>query len=217
MSKVFVTNLIETNNILKEALAEQQRTIATNEIDVSTPSGIVVYADSSPIPTLDTARGGWLWRKVQNGSEKLNYYCYNNQSNNPMILEQLLNFWSVVNIDNIIGTNTCPFLALHTMPTGVNDAGLFYHSRITWGIDLATNHLYNGEKIMIYRGLKPTIYPNLRKINLTKITIEGEALNDEVINLLSIHTDSSAPISTQLTVSNIGWSNSHVKMNLLLK
>ena len=204
-----------SNIILLDILKTLEGTNASNIVDINTYNGTLVYSDTNPTPTKDTVRGGWNFSKLITGTDKFNYYMYGNQINNPIQINELHNFWVVVNIDNITTSNTVPFLNLYTMPTEAPPA--WYGSVISYSIDFNKHDLFNGEKVLLYSGTIPPLFDKLRKIPLTnKNIMAGDPQPTDIINLLSVHSHSVAPINTSYTVHNMGWSTKDVKYNLKL-
>jgi hypothetical protein len=107
-------------------------------------------------------------------------------------------------------------LVLYTVPTGVGDAAAWYKSKIAYAIDISAQKLFSGERILIYSGNEPDIYPKLRKIHCSQIIKTGHGLNTETLNLLTVQSDSGAPDSNKITVHNCGWGAGEIKMNLQL-
>ena len=182
---------------------------------VALSEGAAVYADSMPSPVSSLGFPGWKHTKGS-GVEKFNYYFYGNNTNNPYLLKELDNFWAVVTCHTITTTGSLPFLVLYTLPNGINDAEAWYKSKIAYAIAPNAQKLFNGEKILIYSGTKPDIYPKLRKVHCSQEVKTGNCLDTETLNLLTVHSDSSAPDANSITVHNCGWAASEIKMNLQL-
>ena len=182
---------------------------------VALAEGSAVYAGTLPTPSASLGFPGWKHTKGS-GVEKFNYYFYGNNSNNPYLLKELDNFWAVVTCHTITTTGSLPFLVLYTVPTGVGDAEAWYKSKIAYVIDITAQKLFSGERILIYSGDEPNIYPKLRKIHCSQEVKTGNCLDTETLNLLTVHSDSSAPDSNSITVHNCGWKASEIKMNLQL-
>ena len=186
-------------------------------IDSKVPlaEGSAVYADSMPIPSASSGFLGWKHAKTS-GVEKFNYYFYGNNANNPFLLKEIDNFWAVVTCHSISTSASLPFLVLYTVPNGINDAAAWYKSKIAYAIDITAQKLFSGERILIYSGVEPDIYPDLRKVHCSQIIKTGHGLNTETLNLLTVQSDSGAPDANSITVHNCGWKASEIKMNLQL-
>lgn len=169
--------------------------------------GIAVYADSSPSPILDLdQRKGWLFHKLLENTDKFNYYIYSNTASNKLFeLKDLKSLYMVCNIDTYTNTASVPFIIIYTVPTGVNDAGLWYHSRITYHLDLNTEQVLAGEPVNLFIDEKPHLRNNNRYIKLKNKIISGDGLENEPILTIALHCDSSSPINTKILVSDAGY------------
>jgi hypothetical protein len=182
-----------------------QKTNSINNGTVKlTGSGASVYADSSPIPTADiNDRDGWLFTKTS-GAEKFNYYFYG-QGNNAITLSHLNNVFFTGSIDNYISGASAPFVVIYTKPTGIGDAGAWYHSKVAYALH-NTEDIQIGE-MCLFRCIGevediPITYRQVRL--LTKITT-GTALGNEEILTISIQSDSGSADTTQILISNVGF------------
>ena len=185
-------------------LANQNRNVDNGSVSLASPSGVAVYADTLPVPIEDTVgnRRGWLWTKAA-GVEKLNYYFYA-EGSMPVTLAHLRGLTARVSIDNYQGTTSNPFFTIYTKPTGVGDAGAWYHSRITHHIP-STTPIMIGEEVQLYTADKPLNHDSInRLIHCNQTTTAGDALPSEEILTVAIHTESTAPAATQILVSQVG-------------
>tara|TARA_R110002126_G_scaffold163306_3_gene311238 strand:+ start:227 stop:910 length:684 start_codon:yes stop_codon:yes gene_type:complete len=182
----------------------------TNYLKLSESAAI--YADSLPVPTADpNGRPGWLYKKVAANTDKINYYYYA-QGSHPITLGELSVLNCTVTVDAWTSVNSVPFMVIYTKPTGVGDAGAWYHSKRSYGMDASTKIML-GESINLYAvnvtdGTGTTLpgFSNNQKryINLSVKTDTGDALDSEEILTISIHTDSASPLGTQILVENVG-------------
>ena len=219
----FTQRRINHYNLLNSAPIH--RSINATKPDVDNPihnkllleTSAPVYADTSPTPSRDPARGGWKYTKDIAGASKFNYYFYENQTANPMKLNELLGVYMIGTIHTFIDTLTVPFFVIYTLPTGVGDSAAWYKSRIAYRINLDGKKLYSGEKILLYTGVKPDYITKLRSFKLDVLITTGTADPEETVNLLSLHCASEVGVNHSVTVQNVGWSNSDVGFNLELK
>ena len=169
-----------------------------------TGSGPSVYADSSPPPVEDlNDREGWLFTKTS-GAEKFNYYIYG-EGNQALTLSMLKNVFFTGSIDNYISGTSNPFIVVYTKPTGIGDAGAWYHSKVAYVIDNFQN-IQIGE-ICLFRCLEE-IEKNpytFREIPLLGVVKTGDALPSEEILTISIQSDSSAADTTQILIEDVGF------------
>jgi len=180
-------------------------------------SGPSVYADSMPPPIDDPdGRAGWLFEK-SSGAEKFNYYCYS-QGSKAITLGHLRSVHFSGAVDNYVSNASVPFFVVYTKPTGVGDAGLWYHSKVAYAISNVAD-IQLGELCYFYGGEKPTdITSSYRHIFLNNIIIEGDALPAEEILYMSVHSDSGAADTTKILISDMGFetNNGNIKRNIKL-
>jgi len=183
-------------------------------------AGPTVYADTLPLPTADTNdRAGWLFTKT-GGTEKFNYYIYG-EGSHPITLSHLNNVFFTGSIDNYVNGTSNPFVVIYTKPTGIGDAGAWYHSSIAYVID-SSQDIQLGE-LCLFSCIgtienNPFTYRNIKMLSVVKT---GDALPSEEILTISIHSDSSAPDTTQILIKNVGFQarrGSHqIKRNIKLE
>ena len=108
-------------------------------------------------------------------------------------LSQITSQFAILTLDNISPANVLPHFTFYTLPTGQNDAGSWYHSRVVYIVD-STPILGVGEKLILYWGTEPTIRTDLRRVLCIKDNVFsfGEQGDNEVILTISIQSDSSA-------------------------
>jgi len=184
-----------------------------------TGSGPLVYADTSPAPTADTNdRDGWLFTK-SSGTEKFNYYFYG-EGNLPITLSHLDNVFFTGAIDNYVSGLSNPFVVIYTKPTGVGDAGVWFHSSVAYTID-NTQDIQTGE-LCLFRciGEVEDVPITYREIKLLNKVVTGEALPTEEILTISVHSDSTAPNTTQILIQDVGFQarrgNQKIRRNIKL-
>ena len=172
-----------------------------------TGSGSAVYADSLPIPTADPSTG----------AEKFNYYMYS-QGSLPITLGHLNSVFFTGSIDNYVSGASVPFVVIYTKPTGIGDAGLWYHSKVAYTIH-NTVDIQLGELCYFYGGVKPShITSSYRQILLNNKIVEGDALDAEEILYISFHSDSSAADTTRILIADMGFEThlGKIKRNIKL-
>jgi len=204
---------IHTNHIADGTLVKKN-----NDKVKLTGSGSTVYADTSPIPTLDTNdRSGWLWSKTAADASKFNYYMYGSTgSSHPWTLFDVSSVHMKVSIDTWASNNSAPFFVIYTVPTGVGDAGAWYHSKVAYTIDTTQQSIITGEPITMFCLEPPTGPDPNRKVPLTNVVTTGTADPTENVLAISIHSDSGAGIGTQILVTEMGYKINSLKRNILL-
>ena len=102
-----------------------------DKVKISSVGGIAVQGDSSPLPTVDgDDREGWLFTKSADDDSKFNYYIYGSTgSSHPWTLTDLKSVHMCCSIDSWANRASVPIINVYSKPTGINDAGAFYHSR----------------------------------------------------------------------------------------
>tara|TARA_R110000765_G_scaffold179408_1_gene285235 strand:+ start:396 stop:1064 length:669 start_codon:yes stop_codon:yes gene_type:complete len=175
----------------------------TNRVKIGTASGLsVAGGEQAPIADPD-GREGWLFTKALADTAKFNYYFYG-QGSHAIILEDITSLVADVHIDNYQTGGSLPFFTIYTKPTGVGDAGVWFHSKMVYTID-PNQHIILGEAIRLYTGSKP--YPSinkLRAVSCNTTIVEGEALVSEEVLTIAIHSDSASPALTSILVSKVG-------------
>jgi hypothetical protein len=190
---------------LNNELAEQHTHYYNGKVKIGTASGAaVVGGEQTPIIDPDE-RDGWLFKKALAGTAKFNYYFYG-QGNKAVTLGELKSVFANVSIDNYQDVSSLPFFNIYTKATGVGDAGVWYHSKITYLIDV-TETIMLGEDIELWSINKQTKHhKNKRMVSANTKLVEGDALAGEEIYTITIHSDSSSPALTQILVNNVGYS-----------
>ena len=186
-------------------------TIANNEIhkkptggaSISSAGGIAVYADSSPIPSLDNDnRDGWLFEKTVADASKFNYYFYG-KGNKSLKLGDLKSISAIVTIDKYAASNDLPFFNVYTTMDAGPNAGAWYKSRVTY-TPTADETIMLGESIEIYSGLKPTSHTGKRQVEFNTVSTVGTGADDEEIYTIAMGSDSAAPIGLKILCEQLG-------------
>ena len=173
-----------------------------NNILLTSSSGVGVYAGSLPVPTADiNNRPGWLFKKTA-GVEKFNYYYYS-QGSHPVLLGDIKSLCSNVVIDTWTNIQNAPFFVVYTKPTGVGDAGDWYNSTRAYVLE-ASKKILLGEPINIYAISEPVYTYNCdRNVKLGAIVNTGTLLDSEEILTITLHSDSSSAVNTQILVKSL--------------
>ncbi len=192
---------------------ETQSQNPSANILLTSSSGVGVYADTQPTPTVDgNNRAGWLYKKTIANADKFNYYFYT-QGSHPVLLGDLHSLVANVSIGAWASNASVPFFVIYTKPTGVGDAGAWYHSKCAYAVDSSKNILL-GEPVNLYCINQPSCSHNgNRDIELTKIVNTGECLPSEEILTIALHSDSAAPINTEVLVANLGYELNNKNQN----
>ena len=164
----------------------------------------IAGGETEPIADPDNV-DGWLFSKAMAGSAKFNYFFYGGAGTTEVLtLADMRSYWSVVRIDNYQAVNSLPFIVIYTKPTGIGDAGPWYHSKIRGHFNPDTHHIALGEQVQMYLGNEPSVDYGYRKIKCDRV-LEGDGYANEVILYMTIHSDSDAPVGTQIFASDFGY------------
>ncbi len=185
--------------------------VSNAEVKRSSTEGTMVIAGTLPVPTADTnGRDGWLYKKTS-GAEKFNYYLWS-QGSKALRLKDLRSVYMVASVDTYTDVTSVPFVVIYTKPTGVGDFDTWYHSRIAYTIHDQSTNIMLGEKVQFYtHQVLPTDNYGFRQISLPIEIKDGDALADEEILYITLHSDSSAPNNTTILVSDFGLETNHTE------
>jgi len=182
------SNSVDTNNGFAQVL-------------LNSAGGTAVKADTTCVVQEDPEnREGWnLTNSV--GGTKFNLYYFDGTQEIITLGEVLsVYFKAFINVNS--GIDSIPFIHIYTKPTGVGDAGPFYHSKI--------DYLYNndntigiGEECVFYGEAEPKTAFSNRKIQLNDKTVNGDGADSEEVLFLVVSSNSGATINTLNTTINI--------------
>ena len=176
----------------------------TNQIKIGTAAATAVIGGEQSGIADENERPGWLFRKVAAGTDKINWYFYGT-GNKQLPLSSLRNISATISIDNYQSTKSIPFINVYTIPTGIGDAGPWYHSKITYSIQPGQTIIL-GEAINIFTHNPPTQNNSLRSIPFNTRSVLGDGAPDEPILTIAFNTDSASPALTQILVEELGFS-----------
>jgi hypothetical protein len=155
------------------------------------PGGTAVLADSTILPIADPdKREGWLFENTVPGS-KYNLYFFGG-AQEILTLGSIASLWVKMYIDAKPDNSVMPFLIIYTKPTGVGDAGAFYHSKITYSYVEGTIGI--GEEMVLFAIDEPSRGFSNRKLQLANKIVLGDGLDDEEVLYMTVHSDTSATI-----------------------
>ena len=170
---------------------------------LDSPEGISAYADTIPVPTIDTyKRKGWYYTNT-NAGNKYNYYFYSN-GNTTQTLADITGAWCVCENDSTTTTSSIvnPIISIYT----VGNLNLWYQSSRAYAGNV---NMVAGMKYLCYWGVEPSVYPELPRIQLTLARSNGTQLPTETILTMSVGSDSGASAGiVKNLMSHVGWRNS---------
>ena len=182
-----IITLRATNDAELKTSQFEDKTHINSQVLLTSPTGIAVYAGTTPAPTNDPdLRKGWLFTKTAAGTNKFNYYFYG-EGSSPMTLGNLTNINAIVSVDNYQDFTSLPFFVVYTKPTGVGDAGAFFHSSKAFTINLPF-HIDLSEKFNMWAISEHTYYNNHRSIKCNAPVVVGTAADSEEILFITIHS-----------------------------
>ena len=189
---------------LHRIVLNTQDYLPTTQVLLTSPTAALVYSDSSPAPVVDpNQRSGWLFNKSAAGTDKFNYYFYT-QGSEAKTLGHLHSLSAKISIDSWDSLSSAPHFIIYTKPTGVGDAGAWYHSKVVYALS-ADGDICLGENIQIFAINESRIHSGIREVELkTKITT-GTAHQSEEILTIALGSDSGSAINTQILVSELGF------------
>lgn len=204
---------MDSSHNLKTVDNQVNKRYYTGKILRTSSDGIATYADTLPVPSVDpNQRSGWFYHKIAGNTDKLNYYFYS-EGNVPFLLSDLTNIKGIVSVDS---ASAIPFFNVYTKPTGVGDAGAWYHSKRSYTLS-AGERVIIGERIQMYSLNKGSNLKGHRQVEFNTVINEGDCLATEEILTISIHTDSGSPIDSKVLVKSLGYETTQdIEINLEL-
>jgi hypothetical protein len=153
-----------------------------SQVLLGAPGGTAVLADSTILPIADPdKREGWLFEN--------NLYFFGG-TQEILTLGNVASLWVKMYIDAKPDNSVMPFLQIYTKPTGVGDAGAFYHSRITYKFVEGTVGI--GEEMVFYAINIPSRGFSNRKLQLANKIVLGDGLDAEEVLYMVVASDTTA-------------------------
>lgn len=177
------------------------------KIDLSTAEGAAVYGSTTPPPLNNTTLGGWLFTTTST-SDKFTYLFKGHELTAPLLLRNLRYFFVILTCESVQNTLDVPYLRLRTAPTGSGDASPEYHSQIDYSLNPTKYKFFNTEKCVLWAGNQsqvPDIFPNLRKIRLDDVLVDGDGNGGELLTNLYVKSLDGVAAGKLTTVHNLGW------------
>lgn len=171
---------------------------------IGSASSIVIAGDETqPVADLN-GREGWLFIKDVEGTAKFNYYLYSDGTH-PITLKEIHHIYANISMDSNVSSISKPWISVYTKPTGSGDASIWYHSKISYHIPQLFNAQL-GEMITIHthRATTDENY-GYRKCWLSDVVTVGDALPNEEIFYIVIHSSTDSAVNTQILVSEYGF------------
>jgi hypothetical protein len=192
------------NDHLSFLVDELKNTVSTSgksgqhnlNISLGSSLGTLTLADSTGDVTFDIANDGWAWGNGEAG-QKLNLYFYTGTIDDKTLADiEEINF-TMVNY-----SVEKPFIVIYTKPTGNNDHGAFYHSRVYYK---PSDDFVVGKTHYEYGNSHLNLSNNPTK-PITKWFSEGDALQTEQILYITLQTSSGENVGNYaFTIDHFGY------------
>ena len=171
------------------------------QVLLTSAGGTAVKADTTCVVQEDTEfREGWNLTNSVAGT-KFNLYYFDGTQEIITLGEVLsVYFKAFINVNS--GIDSIPFIHIYTKPTGVGDAGAFYHSKIDYVYN-NDNTIGIGEECVFYGESEPKTAFSNRKIQLNDKTVNGDGADSEEVLFLVVSSNSAATINTLNTTINV--------------
>ena len=167
----------------------------------TSPGGLAIAADSTPVLEDENGRPGWSFRKTAESAAaaKFNYYYYDGTHQTTKV-KNMDSMYFVACVDQWTGqVNEVPYIVLYTPMTGSGDSGAWFHSKHAYVIDV-NQVVQAGERCLFYTGAEPKHdFDGARKIRLHHRIDTGTFNPEDSVYLVSLHTDSGAPVVSVIT------------------
>ena len=187
------------------------------QVLLDTSGAAAVLADSTITPVQDPERrNGWCFTNSVAGT-KYNLYYFNG-AEELITLGDVSSVYTKMFIDQKPDNSVMPFMQIYTKPTGVGDAGPFYHSRITYEYDASDGVVGIGESMVFYAINEPKKAWSERKLEFTSKLVLGDGLPDEEVLYMVVGSNTAATTGgVRHCISLLGFnSGSGIQRNLNL-
>ena len=161
------------------------------QVLLDTSGATAVLADSTITPVQDPERRpGWCFTNTSAGT-KYNLYYFNG-AEELITLGDVSSVYTKMFIDQKPDNSVMPFFQIYTKPTGVGDAGPFYHSRITYEYDASDGVVGIGESMIFYAINEPKKAWSERKLQFTSKSVLGDGLPAEEVLYMVVGSSTGA-------------------------
>jgi hypothetical protein len=203
------------------------QTVLQQLIDGSFDGGVTTLLSSNlaiaggqtagvPDPLGNTS--GWYFKNSADLTDKINWYYAANS--NPAVNMTLGNFTAQYAVVEVRASGS-PYFVIYTKPTGTNDAGGWYKSRIVYApaspyMDLTA---YVGQTVFLHWGVDTGDFPTLPRVECTLDSFSSNGLQDAGEEILFANISTSTGYAAghyEFVVSDLGYelNNSDVQFTL---
>ena len=202
------TNQQISQNLFKAEFDKKGNT----QVYLNSASGTAIKADSTCTIQEDIDyKNGWYIINDTAGT-KFNIYV-GNGAEEKFTLADINSVYFKAHLNRYTGVASVPFMQIYTKPTGVNDAGAFFHSRINYVFN--QNEIIGiGEEIVFFGGQAPSKKFSQRSIELTDAQILGENNTTEEILFIVCASSSNAGVNElNVNLTDIGFEYGNITRN----
>ena len=185
------------------------------QVLLTSAGGTAVKADTDCTVQEDSEhRIGWNLTNAVAGT-KFNLYYFNG-TQEVITLGAITSIYARAFINVNSENPSIPFFHIYTKPTGVGDAGPWYHSKIDYSYDFK-NTIGIGEECIFYGIKPPTNSFSNRHIQFKTKTVTGDGEDDEEILYMAFSSDSGASQdAVNVTANLLGFDDTSICRNLNL-
>tara|TARA_R110000824_G_scaffold19062_1_gene74469 strand:+ start:2468 stop:3160 length:693 start_codon:yes stop_codon:yes gene_type:complete len=157
------------------------------------------------VPIADpNERPGWLYVKgAADPKQKFNYFHYG-QGTQAMLLSHLTTLHSILTVDTYTSAQSLPFFNVFTLADASSPNASWYKSKITYSMSPG-QHMILGESVQCWSIEKPLDHTGKRFVEFNTKQVDGAGLPNETIQYITVHSDSSSPVGTQILVQQVGY------------
>jgi hypothetical protein len=209
------TRINSTNQGVLETENSLDNKRGFGQVLLTSAGGTAVKADTDCTVQEDPEhRVGWnLTNDV--GGTKFNLYYFNG-TQEVITLGSITSIYARAFINVNSENPSIPFFHIYTKPTGIGDAGPWYHSKIDYTYDF-TNIIGIGEECIFYSIEPPTNSFSNRQVQFKNKTVTGDGEDDEEILYMAFSSDSGATQdAVNVTVNLLGFDTKSICRNLNL-
>ena len=152
-----------------DARVEDIETDLGTEITSIFENNAAVYADALPGKQDPSDRDGWYFKNETSG-QKVNWYFFDGTAETVSLGD--FGAYTIVTFDSLVSK---PHLAVYTMPTGSNDIGGWYKSRVVY---VANQTPVAGKKYLMYFGQDPLVHPELPRLTMSSDNVSTRGTQD---------------------------------------
>ena len=121
-----------------------------------------------------------------------------------MLLSHLTTLHSILTVDTYTSAQSLPFFNVYTLADASSPNASWYKSKITYSMSPG-QHMILGESVQCWSIEKPLDHTGKRFVEFNTKQVDGAGLPNETIQYITVHSDSSSPVGTQILVQQVGY------------